>query len=590
MNSLYLTEAFKELNLLNEEAFDVDEQGLDDFKELVTSEEDGVIDIIDDEAEDFEEIEDSYVGKVVIDCCVCHSKIYKDADAIVIDEESDLANVGEECPYCYSVDGYKIIGKIAPFEEESDVKVEIEDKDNDGDMDEVKVSADNDEVEEYEESLKVKRAAIVKECKNTKKYGKAIRLKEEDEIESIEDKIEEVVDELSDEAIEELTVQMIADYIVDNMDRIENEEVQAVIDEIEEQVPEDDEVEIESEEEIVEESKECDNWKEKAKKPIIPSKKMEESLKKSNKKLNELFGKKAEIYQALIGSTGGSRDMLAYNSDKNNSKAPAILKAYKEYYEENTGGDVKGIIKGWNKDGYKECQKLTGDKDPTAHAYSVEQLLKNSGFTKWCKENGYINESLDEDLERVELETDNSVIKISEEPKEEIPDAEMIEPLDAESEKEIVDTTNDVNEFEPEGGEEEAASEGELVDQDVEEFEEEDFNDLGESYLKKVYDNVDSFKTSKVSTKGNTLKLEGIITFKSGNRKSTTFLFEAKDITKKGKVRFIGENQQITRGKKSFTLIGSLKNKKLIAESLNYNYRTKDASGKSIKLYGTIKR
>ena len=37
MNSAYLTEAFKELNMLNEEAFDVDEEGVADFKELISS-------------------------------------------------------------------------------------------------------------------------------------------------------------------------------------------------------------------------------------------------------------------------------------------------------------------------------------------------------------------------------------------------------------------------------------------------------------------------------------------------------------------------------------------------------------------------
>jgi hypothetical protein len=191
-----------------------------------------------------------------------------------------------------------------------------------------------------------------------------------------------------------------------------------------------------------------------------------------------------------------------------------------------------------------------------------------------------------EDFERVELETEDKVIKVSEEPKEETPDAEMIEPLDLNTEADIVGATNEDNEYEEEaeGGEED------FIDQDFDEFEEEDFDELGESYLKRVYDNVKSFKTSKVSTKGNTLKLEGVIKFASGNTKSTTFLFEAKDITKRGKVRFIGENQQITRGKKAFTLTGSVKGRKLISESLNYNYRAKGADGKSVKLYGTIKR
>lgn len=371
MNNVYLTEAFKELNLLNEEAFDLDDESKADIKELITQEDD-VIDIIDDEAADEEELEDSYVGKVILDCCVCHSKIYKDADSVVINQDAELANEDEECPYCYSTEGYKIIGQIAPYEEKAELEVEVEDKDVDGDVDEVEVREDD----------------------------------------------------------------------------------------------------------IVEES--CD---------------------------------------------------------------------------------------------------------------------KNCADCKECKDKA--DDSVKESFEKVELETEDKVIKISEEEKEadEASGEEVIVPLDIEAKKEIVDATDEEEGYSDELiADEEAedelddASGEEFVDQDFDEFEEEDFDELGEGYLKKVYENVDSFKTSKVSTKGNLLKLEGIIKFNSGNEKATTFLFEAKDITKKGKMRFIGENKQITRGKKAFTLTGKVDNNKLMVESLNYNYQTKDANGKSVRLYGTIKR
>ena len=93
----------------------------------------------------------------------------------------------------------------------------------------------------------------------------------------------------------------------------------------------------------------------------------------------------------------------------------------------------------------------------------------------------------------------------------------------------------------------------------------------------------------RASSSGNTLKLEGLIKFNSGKTKKTSFVFESSTITKSGKAKLIGENTQISRGKKSFTLTGSLKNNKFIAESLNYNYRAKDAgSGKSTRVYGTV--
>ena len=85
--------------------------------------------------------------------------------------------------------------------------------------------------------------------------------------------------------------------------------------------------------------------------------------------------------------------------------------------------------------------------------------------------------------------------------------------------------------------------------------------------------------------------LEGIITFNSGKKAKTSFLFESDSVTKRGKLRFLGENLQITNKKKSFLLQGSLNNKSLVLESLTYNYNAKDSkSGKSSRVYGTIRR
>lgn len=67
-------------------------------------------------------------------------------------------------------------------------------------------------------------------------------------------------------------------------------------------------------------------------------------------------------------------------------------------------------------------------------------------------------------------------------------------------------------------------------------------------------------------------------------------MFESR-MNKNGKVRLLGENKQISRGKKTFTLSGSLADNKFVCESLNYNYRGKNkGSTKSVRVYGTIKR
>ena len=122
MKNVYLQEAFKALDILNEEDFNLSSvDGLKDAKEFIdTDEKSDFIDIIDSEAETEEEIKDSYVGDVILDCCVCHSKLYKHPDEVIIDEEANLANIDEECPFCYSTDGYEIIGMVAPYEEKNE--------------------------------------------------------------------------------------------------------------------------------------------------------------------------------------------------------------------------------------------------------------------------------------------------------------------------------------------------------------------------------------------------------------------------------------------------------------------------------------
>lgn len=162
MSANYLNEAFTQLQLLNEEEFNLtDKDSIEDIKSLVDAPVDASIDIIDPDANNEDELSDSYVGKVVLDCSVCHSKIYKDPSEIVIDEVEELANVGEECPYCYTADGFKVLGQIAPFsddvkptedelsEEEADDVVE-EDTDEDED------DTDDDEDDDFLEALSEK--------------------------------------------------------------------------------------------------------------------------------------------------------------------------------------------------------------------------------------------------------------------------------------------------------------------------------------------------------------------------------------------------------------------------------------------------
>lgn len=335
----YLSEAFKKLDFLTEEEFSLqDTASLDDMDQLLKTPASNIANVIDPEAETEDELEDTYIGKVILHCPVCNSMIYKDLEDIVKDDVEKLVNIGEECPYCYTSEGFKVIGIVSPFEETS-------------------------EEEEQEDE--------------------------------------------------------------------------------------------------------------------------EEDLAEEEKELTEEFE-------------------------------------------------------------------------------TVEVATKNQKVTLDADDDG----KLTIEAEPVEDEED-----------EEDEEEEFLAPVPDEVADEIDATENN------------SESEDEEVEYDVEDFDSDSFDELGESYLKSVYENVSSYKTTDVSSKGNTLVVEGLIKFNSGKMKPTKFVFEASTATKNNKLRFIGENKQITRGRKAFTITGKLnENKSFITERFNYNYMTKNEKGKSTRLYGTLKK
>lgn len=386
-----LAEAFEQLDLVDSGEFDFSKKGAE---ELAKFQDDDAFEdfetVIDPNAHSEEELQDSYIGMVILGCDVCNSMIYKAPEEVVIDEESQMANVGECCPYCFETDGFKIIGKVAPFE---DVSVEVAGGDG-------------------EPTVKVD--------------GKDVP-----------------VDEAPEKAEEA----------------------------------------IESEQKYPVQS------------PIAES--LEE----------------AKVTEGL-------------------SNREKLLRAFPEL--------------------------------------NFDRPMKES-----------VENKLEEGMEDISITTDDQVIKVKATPRADKEEIEPITPAELEKAQEEaapIDATTDIQA--EEGGEE-------LVD--LEEIDSESFDELGESYLKRVYDNVNSFKTISGDIENNNLILEGVIEFNSGKKAKTKFIFEGKEITKRGKVRFVGLNENLSKNKRAFTLTGTIDNKNLICESFNYNYLARDEKGAK-RLYGTIKK
>ena len=158
-----LMEAFKALDQLNEDVFSVDAEGIKKLNDFMQNDDSvdelSVFDIDSTEDDAIRDDEECNEGDMILDCCVCHSKVFKPISEVVVDEESQIANAGEECPYCFSVEGYKIVGQVkASGEEEASVDEEDSIQGEPDVAEEVLdvpfSDLDSDEEDEVEESVK----------------------------------------------------------------------------------------------------------------------------------------------------------------------------------------------------------------------------------------------------------------------------------------------------------------------------------------------------------------------------------------------------------------------------------------------------
>lgn len=808
-----LIEAFRALDSLNEETFDVSDDGVKKLAEFEQS--DDLVDeisVYDLDAEDEEELKDSYIGKVILDCSVCHSKLYKDKEEVSIDEEQELANVGEECPFCYSVDGYKVVGQVVPMTEDKhadDCHCEETAEENSGETFEeskynkkynsvllkedwskgvlVSMTIPLSEIEKAADESKINIPAyndgkwgsttslrvygfpdsygmvdedkgifelntnfydsnISKELGSLRDFNRAVvkndfsifetyvndyirylksmlkqkginvintevELRNDDKSvkksfnEAVEDEVvlkgfknrnssmsetytigNEIekyqkwvdydmkrygkVSEQTEKDIKEAGLQLIKDqygdyqvsaghYKAESLDEVTSDiKKEDIIDWLSEhdQAFEDAKSHFNSEDlsEVDEDSlmdwiqdhdqlsKDFDSFFdiESLDEAVSNLKKRKEIAQKiaeaeSKKDLWNLITKVSSFDLMLYNQLMDIADLDLPWKDRINKICNKLVPNKKnesadseeycplcddtstddvedESLDEATAlSDIKGTVGNVLtnhkrelsssldseslisllvslKDEVKDDQRAYFDQVidrvrklpyPRALQYVYNLILKGDNLSS------RLVSSLDESVEEVEVKTDDQKIEVTSDEDGKV--TITTEPCeDHHEDEEVMEPVSDETIAEIESSDEDE----EEVDVDIDSFDEETFDELGESYFKTVYNNVDSYKTTSSKIEGNTVMIEGIITFDSGSKRKTSFLFEAKDMNRKGKIRFLGENKQLTRGSKAFTILTKLNDKKLMVESLGYNYKTKDNIGKSTLVHGTIKK
>ena len=655
-DNFYLAEAFQQLKCLDEEAFDLsaDRGVVDELQSFVADDIEAPYEeeIIDVEADKEDELKKDYVGQVILRCTSCGAKIFKDIADVILDDNSEVANAEEECPLCGGQFGYEVIGKVEPFDED-EFKAEEEDEvgDDIGEGgEEVEPEFSEDEIHEaLKEALnpddQAKLDQIVADHLTDAAYEAAVDnelevhrpdmekaeksfnddfyfndFEESCKNEECEDCKEEKCEEECDESLDEALSPKEFDKLLQKGNSEESDKLGDAF------VKECDRLGIDQEN--------ASNYSELYKKLDKQGKeKITKVIKSFKESLTEEIDNKfdklvsGEIYKAdnsgeykFIGTIEGEDGETLYKFEPidelaiETSKEVAVdePEAFDGQYCYMPGETVNYTF--FDESLTEEVEVNINDKTAAEDAVKIEdseqEPIKEELGDKAAEdaeklvdpEENPVKESLTEDVENISVDVDGKnhiqvepkedggvEIEVNPQHDEEAPvEDEMIAPLDDEDKDAIMGNDGEMPEEEPMddfGAEDEFA---------VDEFEEESFDELGESFLKRVYENVDSFKTTKAIDDHGKLVVEGLIKFNSGKEKATSFVFEGFRNTKRGKVLVPGMNETFSKSNKAFLLKGTLADKKFVSESLTYNYTASQINesneSESVRVYGRAVR
>lgn len=537
----YINEAFKRLDALNEDMFDTSLTGLNSLSDFMDQDDaSDIVKVIDPAAETEDAVSDSYIGKVIINCNVCHSHIFETKEDVVIDEDG-VVNPEMQCPYCGEMSGFTVVGEIKPFEQTTENEPSTEDEPEDSTVtdqpeDVVTESSDKNLSEGFNFDNVMSDIDRVRAFLQAKGYPCEGKVATE-YLWGVIDLLQYGDAEITDETLEDWYNETLNNFPED-LDLLKSRST------VVESTPAEDDLD--------------EGIFDKFKKKKSSATDNPEPEKEDPEKEKEAFTtySYSEWIQALeCGHKYYAEDGPEAGKTKLWDKAIEISAC------KNLAKDVTDCMDAWMKhDG-------NGNFPHKSYAKHLEEGIFNSSTLSNGDE---LNESIDElsltaNGTHIEVEEDeNGKVTLTSEPVDSEPEDVSISPVSDETVQEI--EANNSDEETPEESED-------VVDIDLDEVDENSLDELGESYLKNIYENVDSFRTTSVSTTDSRMIVEGVITFNSGINKKTGFVFEACSASRDGRVKFVGKNEHFSSNRRAFALTGRISNKKLLPESLAYNYR-----------------
>ena len=464
----YLTEAFKELQALKEDTFDLSKNGVEELEKFLDGDDVSDLEIVyDTNAEDEQDLEDSYDGDAILQCVVCNSKMVMSSEDVVIDDSTDVVNIDEPCPQCGATSGYKVVGQI--------------------------VSYNNDDTDIDDDSMQ---ESFVKHSRPKRVRKSSFLSEKKESTEDLWDTVGGMLDGTKDrQTINKNTGKP---QVVGNKPLYDADQIGI-----------DDEgyfVWVNDESEAEKAKKVADRFK-----------------------LKSFLGKPERV------SGPNRRFHISIPETRAYEQTPLYIDTEKEL----------GLL---------------------------DEEVEETG------------EPINESVEYVTVQTGSDTVTVtptgSGDVRVETQSTEEAEPEEA-TIIPVTDTLKDEIEMNDSNFDEESTE-----DIDLDNIEVESFDELSESYLKKVYNNVASFKTLKSSYDKGKFLVEGIITFNSGAKAKTQFSFNAQKKLRNGLYKFTGLNEAFSKSKNAFSISV---NDKGICESLTYRYTGTDAkTNKKVVLYGRV--
>lgn len=531
--------------------------------------------IVDLDASSPEELQPSYVGKMIVQCPQCMTLFYKDeADLNYSDEDPLAVNVGETCQHCGNDSGYSLIGKVdaaEPAVEEEPVEAATEETVAEEPVEEPAAEENaevNDEsaedAAEETENIDLAAVEIPEEAEETEEEEVTESLTEDldSDMKEYNDYIQYLKNMLAqdEEALEKAKKMKDNEFaiaVIEKRIAADKEDLDAalpkIIKEKTDELPAADETSAEdlTDNEAVEEKTEEATDESLNNTENASENKTEEAS--TEKTLQEARTKKQySTWQNLYWDLFGGRVVDGV------SKAGRPRKEFERgIYDEiiNHRADPEGD---WNiivaaptaeeLDKAIEVAKKYGKEviGPTAHKYAgrsdkyeVKILMDQADYDDGAN----MEEALHEDVKSELALTDSNIDAM-------LDSKEFNTPISDEEVQEIIGEDFNI----------------ETLD-DIDEC---NMQECIEKSLKAVYENVEHFTVTGCALLEEGLVVDGMISFNSGAKRSAKYVFtEAK--TKAGNVQLIGLNEEFGKDSK-FIMTGSLKEAAFTPTELAYSY------------------